>query len=132
VCAACCSSSSGRSQLQPARYRSAATISYFSSNSGFPLGHKFKSHELTANPLPWNYTSFTDRPSVTYIYQIDMLVTKKLRTTQRVIRCTLYWSGAVFGQQGKKFYCFKQPIDRYVCLLQIEIYWPQLSTLQTA
>jgi hypothetical protein len=55
------------------------------------------------------------RPSLIYIYQIDMLVRKKLRTTQRVIRCALYWSGAVFGQQGKKILLF-QTAHRSLCV----------------
>jgi len=51
-------------------YRSAATIGYVHSNSGFLLGHKFKSQEVIATPSPWKHTSFTD-PSIAYIYLPD-------------------------------------------------------------
>ena len=69
-------------------YRSAATIRYVHSSSGFLLGHKFKSQpRLSLRTVHHLLT----RPSLTFIYQIDMLVKKKNFTQLRGLldeRCT--------------------------------------------
>jgi hypothetical protein len=115
-------------------YRSAGTISCVHSNGRLLLAHKFKSQPLLSLGTAHHLLT---RPSLTYICQIDMLVKNKKKNFAQLrglcdVHVVLEWRRAVIGQQGKKCCCFKQLIDRYVCLLETEIYWPQPTTLQTA